>query len=606
MIYNNLIYFMVVIFLYSTQSVSEQARYAPWHTLLLTAAVFYGYWLYSRKAYSMGGKGGPARYFKQETKLSVLAVIVFVTLVFGLDMKYYLHPLSLDGAFPFFENLAGLGVFFFLLSLMWCNQKAAYEQLFGRGYTTGRYILSNIKANAPIVLPWLILSLLFDSLTLLPMASLHASLLSSWGDLVLFIAFLCTLILVFPPLVKRLWGCSPLPPGPLRTQMEACVRKQNLSFDILYWPLFEGRVLTACIMGIIAPFRYLLITPALLETLTPRELESVLAHEIGHVRKKHMLLYIALFCGFSILINALLDPLRFSLLGSDFFYSLVRWLQVTPDALLWPVIWGGMLILLIVYFRFVFGYFIRNFERQADAFVFHVQQTAAPLVASFEKIAALSGSIREEKNWHHFGIGERIAFLLLCEEDRSMIVRHDRKVYLSLLVYFCCLLLLVGALYRVDGERLLEGYELKYYEATLSSKPWKAPESSLLAFRLGLLYQEKQLERKAIAAYEQALALQTINPGAKNNLAWLLLTADDRELRDPVRALALASSAALIEQSGLVLDTLATACWANGLIEEAVYTERQAMEKDAENRAYYQKKLDLFLSAQWEEVDAVP
>ena len=34
-----------------------------------------------------------------------------------------------------------------------------------------------------------------------------------------------------------------------------------------------------------------------------------------------------------------------------------------------------VLLLMLVYFRFVFGYFIRNFERQADAYVFRAVGT---------------------------------------------------------------------------------------------------------------------------------------------------------------------------------------------------------------------------------------
>ncbi|WP_028581029.1 M48 family metallopeptidase [Desulfogranum japonicum] len=606
MIYNNLIYFLVVIFLFSTQSAPEKPNFSPGMTLLFFLGLILGYWALSKKVCSGAVKEGVNRYFSQEKKLSLLAVAVFAIMTFVLDIKYYLHPLSLQGKFPVLENLAGLVVFFCLLSIMWMNQKSMYEKVFGRHYVAGKYIFSNITANIPIVLPWLILSLLFDSLQLLPLPGVNTFLASTWGDLFLFLVFICVLVVFFPVLVKRVWGCTPIPDGPLREQVEGFLRQQNLHLDILYWPLFEGQALTAGIMGIVPPFRYLMITPALAKVLTPWELESVLAHEIGHVRKKHLLLYIGLFLGASLLINSLFEPLHYILLGSELLYTVCEWLNLSPANTLLSLITSMILVFLVVYFRYVFGFFIRNFERQADTFVFQAQQTAAPLIASFEKIASLSGNNRDEKNWHHFGIGERIDFLLRCEQDKKLIGRHDRKVGFSLLAYACCMVLLIGGLHSIDTDQLRKGNELRFYEELYGYNMRKDPGNSRLAIEMADLYMGRQLEKKAIAAYERALILQPTNPHVNNNLAYLLLTAENRELRDAARALTLARSAALIDKSGFVLDTLATAFWANGLVEEAVFTERKAMQVDGHNRNYYKTKLDLFLHKKWEEVETFP
>ena len=65
-----------------------------------------------------------------------------------------------------------------------------------------------------------------------------------------------------------------------------------------------------------------------------------------------------------------------------------------------------------------------------------------------------------------------------------------------------------------------------------------------------------------------------------NNLAWLLLTAKEKAIRNPERALTLARAAILIKEQSHILDTLATAYWANGLVEEAVVTELKALRLD--------------------------
>ncbi|NNK94695.1 MAG: hypothetical protein HKP41_10125, partial [Desulfobacterales bacterium] len=43
-----------------------------------------------------------------------------------------------------------------------------------------------------------------------------------------------------------------------------------------------------------------------------------------------------------------------------------------------------------------------------------------------------------------------------------------------------------------------------------------------------------------------------------------------------------------------ILDTLATAFWANGLIEEAIDAEREALRSDPAQAAYYREQLERF------------
>lgn len=108
--------------------------------------------------------------------------------------------------------------------------------------------------------------------------------------------------------------------------------------------------------------------------------------------------------------------------------------------------------------------------------------------------------------------------------------------------------------------------------------------------------QHKKMEKKALDAYEKGLAFAPVSPELLNNLAWLLLTAADHQLRDPQRALTLARSATESKPLGTFLDTLATAYWANGLIVEAVAVEHQAMLVDPAERDYYRQQIARFQS----------
>lgn len=599
MLYNNLIYFLVVIFALSTDTPPDLPRVSPLFALPLLGAVYGIFFQACKRIFARVRGGGSRAYFVAETKLSILAVVLFVTSLHLLDLKYYLHPLSLNGQLPVLENIGGLVLFFAFLSLMWIGARVYYQEVFQRSHTVLSFILANMRANLPIIVPWVVLSFFFDALALLNIPGLQEIMDSPWGDLVLFGMFILFLLFFFPPMVRLLWNCKPLPAGQLRDRMESFCRQQGFISEILLWPLFEGQVITAGVMGIIPRLRYLLVTPALLSAMNWEELQAVLAHEIGHVKKKHLVLYIVLFLGFSLFAGAAVEPMPFFIIGSEHFYRLVEFLQISPEILLGVLVALLIMLLMIVYFRFVFGYFIRNFERQADLYVFRALGGSGALIRSFEKIAVLGGNIREQKSWHHFGIGERIHYLEKCQQDREEVRRHDRKVYVSLAVY-CMVVVLSVLLFRgIDHGDVAAGYEIRYVEAILEHKLRQDPENGLLFFVLGNLMQEKKMEAKAVAAYEKALQLQPHHADILNNLAWLLLTSQDASLLDPPRALVLARKAVEIKEAGYILDTLAVAMWASNMPDEAAAFELKAAAVDPANERYYLQQRKRILARPW-------
>ncbi len=600
MIYNNLIFFLVVIFAISTATTPSEPGLAPWYGLPLFALLLFVFYRIAGAQYRRALQGGSKAYFATEKKLSILAVILFITAYFTFDLKYYLQPLSFGKTMPALVDLAGLSLFILFLSLMWMQARHSYRILFQRSYSAAEFVFSNIKANLPIVLPWLILSLCFDLLTRLPFPAFQKLLQSGWGDLVFFLLFVVFLALFFPPIVRRLWNCTPMETGQQRAEIEEFCHSQNFSSDILYWPLFEGRVLTAGIMGMIPKFRYLLLTPALLAVLDKEELESVLAHEIGHVKRYHLMLYVLLFLGFSLLAGGLAEPLPYLFLSSEWFYRLLAWTPLSADDLLAFLGALTLLLVMVIYFRFLFGYFIRNFERQADLYVFKAQGSSFPLIRSFEKIAAMSGNIRDQKNWHHFGIGERIDFLEECETDRARIKRHHRKVYISLVLYFILISISAWSLHQVDVDAMAKSHEPRFAQAYLEQKLKKEPENSRWLQLQGDLMLSMGKESEAALAYDQAFNLSPVKADLANNLAWLLLTAQDRSLRNPARALTLARAAARQETQGYILDTLATALWANGQVDEAVHVEVKAARMDPKNLRYYRAQAEKFRLAPWD------
>lgn len=107
---------------------------------------------------------------------------------------------------------------------------------------------------------------------------------------------------------------------------------------------------------------------------------------------------------------------------------------------------------------------MRNFERQADIYIYTIFENAKSLISTLKKIASTSGQSPDKPNWHHFSIQERIAYLEKCEADKKWITRQDRKIRKSIIVYLMVFFLIGGIGYNLnsgDTGRKLNAHFLK-------------------------------------------------------------------------------------------------------------------------------------------------
>jgi len=262
-----------------------------------------------------------------------------------------------------------------------------------------------------------------------------------------------------------------------------------------------------------------------------------------------------------------------------------------------------IILTFLIYFRFIFGYFMRNFERQADIHVFTILHNAQPLISTLKKISITSRQSADKPNWHHFSIRERIDYLEKCEIDRSWISRHNRKVKESVLIYAMCALVLGGIGYQLNyGEtgRMLNEH---FFERVIVREIGKTPDNADLYTMLGDLQYQRNDFAAAVIAFENAIAIDGNHSRALNNLAWLYATCDDPSFRRPERALALAQRAVAVEKKAHVLDTLAESYYANGNVGAAISVAIHARRLAQENTAYYDGQIEKFRKALHEETE---
>ena len=278
------------------------------------------------------------------------------------------------------------------------------------------------------------------------------------------------------------------------------------------------------------------------------------------------------FAGYLLLSYVSYDLIMYAMIFAEPVWTLIQRSGPNQATVVSVVFSVTIMAMFLVYFRFVFGFFMRNFERQADGYVFTLFASARPLISTLQKIALASRQSADRPNWHHYSIRERIDFLSRCEEDRAWIGRHDAKVRRGIGLYAAALLLLAAAGYQVNMGTVGAKLSDHLFETVIQREIEKNPQNHSLYGLMGDL----QLRRKNYAAtqraYETSLALKADNPPVLNNLAWLLVTSEDPRFRDPARALELARQAARLQESPYILDTLAECYFANGRYAEAVET----------------------------------
>ncbi|MGD2125256.1 MAG: M48 family metalloprotease, partial [Desulfobacteraceae bacterium] len=332
-----------------------------------------------------------------------------------------------------------------------------------------------------------------------------------------------------------------------------------------------------------------------MEILSTEELKAVIAHEMGHAKYKHMLFYVLFILGYVFALPGFVDlyDAFFSFLATQpFFVNLLEsGKSETVDRVYLSLLLIALVTAILIYFRYVMGFFMRHFERQADLYSAVTMGNPRPTISSLEKIALLSGKIRDLPSWHHFSIKERVDCLWRVLSNPMLVKKHNRFVAFSFGIYF---IIMAGGGYLLNFSPLKESLTYRLVGKALHQQLLNNPNNISLYQNLAMIYHKMENYKEAIRTYEQLIRLDENQAVALNNLAWLLVTVPDESLRDKARALDLAKRAVALDRSSIFLDTLAEVFYANGMLPEAVGSIKEAISLAEEGKEYYEKQLRRF------------
>ncbi len=603
--YHSFIIYIVIILVYSTQVPPETPTFSIVQTLILQTAIYLLFILITRFRFSAilrrlnnhktALEQLPAAYDRSITQLNILAVAAYISTVYVVNIKSVIDALPLISSSSALNNLIAFSLFLIYQLIIWNHAHKVFSKLLTFEKSRSTYCFRKLFFALGIIAPWLAIMGISDLLQGFAPDAFNKLLQSPAMNICLFAFFLLTLSLIAPPLMVKLWGCRPLPDSPLRALLADFCAGQRVRYrQIMLWPSVEGRAVTAAVIGPYFFSRYLLITPGLIEMLNPEEIKAVIAHEIGHVKRHHLLLFMIFFLSIFLLNYAFFELLLGWLLTTELLQNL---LQSSPHQQANIVSLASTIPLLLVYllyFRFVFGFFLRNFEREADLYVFSALGTVEPLINAFRKLAWLIGDFGQRSNWHHYNIPQRIDYLQKCSKNPILIKNQHRKIKISMIVFLLCIVSLVTLGYRLNSSGLQQSLNNRYLIKVMERYQQDHPGEINAHISLGSLYFEDGKFKKAANCFETALKLDHRRPELLNNYAWLLLTAADPQIQDIERGFRLAKEAAAINPAPHILDTLAEGYWLRGFPCVALDLEQKVLAAKPKQLEIYRKQAEKF------------
>jgi tetratricopeptide (TPR) repeat protein len=273
---------------------------------------------------------------------------------------------------------------------------------------------------------------------------------------------------------------------------------------------------------------------------------------------------------------------------------LYRW-QTHSEGLLSLLSMAPLAIFLVLYFRFLFGFFMRNFERQADLYAMQLLRSPAPIVNSLEKIGFYSGQDRHLPSWHHYSIAQRVEFLEKSSREPRIIEQHQKKVSWSVGVYLILLIGLGATAWRAPGIFTPGGQgEAQILEKLLTRELRARPDDPRILSGLGLIYQQQKRYGEAETVYKKVLVRDPRNALVMNNLAWMYATSPDPGFFKPKEALTLAQKAAVLKPDPVIWDTLAEAYLVNGRPDLALRIMEEILDRNPPNPEYFEGQRERF------------
>ncbi|MEK7395424.1 MAG: M48 family metalloprotease [Candidatus Poribacteria bacterium] len=464
---------------------------------------------------------------------SLLSVGCFIIQIYWVQIPFYL----LQFLFPKFVNtktffvIILLVISFFLcrLVLFWFKRQTIDPAL-----TAKHYFLPDLKLMFIPSLPFLFNLLISDTIDIMPLPVRIFFITNHYIYWLIIIGIAIFMFIKSPYFIRHIWSAQPLEKGEIRDRIISLASRENIRFgDILVWNMGGRSIANAGMAGLLPKSRAIFVTDFLLSNYTLDEIETVIAHEFGHIKLGHIPAYVIFsfsYLSISGVLYGLFLPVLNRISSNDTFTALL----------------GGIftVVLFLIYFVIIFRFISRRFERQADIYAVKISGKPDAFRNALMKIAYVNQiTIKNPRIISifstHPSIHERLEIIDKAITDERIANRYNKTIF-SARGSFLFLLFALVALWLMGKDFILPPSELHYeigrqyaIEGMIDDAISEFnnavnlnPKSDDAVYALGLLYIEKGAIDKAKKQLQIALEINPKNKMALNRLTQLQETKD--------------------------------------------------------------------------------
>ena len=380
---------------------------SPFSSLIAFGVILFGISLLSATLY--GKRCSPALFRLLRTGIKVLNLFLFAMLIFVFHFPLFIwDQLGLEMV-PGFDAALVLAPFFCLMGSHALFAARGESRIRADGSTWKGHLIFGIRTFLafslfPILL-LLCLQFIFGGIPAIEKISIIYPF-AAWG---IALSIICLFLLFAPFYLKLAFGAPPLPKGEKRSRLESLAERSGFRYrDLLLINTSESRIANALIIGLLPHVRYVFFTSTLFHQMDEGELECVMAHEMSHGLRKHLVSYFLFTLGYLALATGLQEILA----GIGVPVAIVSAL---------------FLLLFFAFWVLLFGYVSRRFETEADLYgadlLEHTPEStskATRLAQALHRVCALNGMHPSIGSWRHYSVSQRSMILLEAESNSQI------------------------------------------------------------------------------------------------------------------------------------------------------------------------------------------
>ncbi len=349
---------------------------------MIATAAWYASWSALRGLRS--GRGSAPQLLRVRLRgLQWAAVVAQAVAVFGFGWLDWIR--SVLGNLPLLDELVALAPPIAAIGACWWAAHPMERVLRGGSLSRGRFVSTELRNQLGLIGgPALLAIGAAEAATMLASAWFGEG---STAEMLAAPAAVVAVMLAAPSLMVRILDTEPMPDGPSLEVLERVLADNGVRMSrILVWRT-GGVMLNGAVVGFVPAARYLLLTDAVIERMPIESLRAIVAHEVGHVKRRHvpwmLLTTLAVVAAAAIAVELAIpsvvaaiepppvDPVLLAAAGVP---------KESDETL--GVVEAAAAVAVLAMVLPVFGWVSRRFEQQADAFAAQYLSVVGPSSAS--------------------------------------------------------------------------------------------------------------------------------------------------------------------------------------------------------------------------------